>query len=98
MIQPNWSTACPLILIPTESCPLETLHAVSALGTKLCFYSINTRDDNATIDPLAIPQNPMRVNDPAPANRWDSDILEAAGEERFRQIVEEINVGCAALV
>lgn len=37
------------------------------------------------------------MNDPAPADRWDCDILEPAGEERLRLIVNRIMEECAAL-
>ncbi|KAF9478776.1 hypothetical protein BDN70DRAFT_859523 [Pholiota conissans] len=79
------------------SCPLETLHGVSAFGTKLCFYSIHTRDKHPAIMPFGIPSDPVRLNDTAPASRWDCDILELAGEERFRAVVEEIKAVSAAL-
>ncbi|KZS99828.1 uncharacterized protein LAESUDRAFT_816829 [Laetiporus sulphureus 93-53] len=78
-------------------CPLNTLHAISAMGTKLCFYTLNTQDPAATINPPAVQRHATRVNETIPANRWADDILEDAGEQRFRAIVEEIKVGCAAL-
>lgn len=80
-----------------SACPLETLHAISALGTKLCFYSLNTRNRSAQIVPAAIPRHPTEMNDTAPADRWNYDILEPAGEERLRLIVKQIMDGCAAL-
>lgn len=65
---------------------------------KLCFYSLDTRGNDAEIVPAAIPHHTTRINDTAPATRWNYDILEAAGEERFREMVEEITAGCVALV
>ena len=49
--------------------PLPTLRGVSAIGTKLCFYTI----DKATVEmtPKQIARHPTRVNDIAPAHRWD---------------------------
>ena len=79
-------------------CPLATLHAVSALGTKLSFYSLDTTDDNADIIPRAIARHPTRVNDYAPAERWSYDILEEGGEAQLRSIIEEVQQGCAHLV
>jgi len=75
-------------------CPLSTLHAVSAMGTQLCFYSVNTTDP-AMIKPLRILEDSSEVNDLAPASRWNCDILTADGERRFRQVTEEIKQWCA---
>ncbi|KAF9648959.1 hypothetical protein BDM02DRAFT_3143411 [Thelephora ganbajun] len=80
-----------------SKCPLETLHAVSAMGTKLCFYSLDTTHDDVDIVPAAIPRHPTRVNDTAPEGRWALDILDPAGEGRLREITQEITDGCAAL-
>ncbi|CAA7260940.1 unnamed protein product [Cyclocybe aegerita] len=81
-----------------EFCPLRTLYAVSALETKLCFYNLDPRDENAEIVPLAIPRHATRLNDTAPATRWGYDILEPSREERFRKIVEEIKAGRTVVV
>jgi len=37
-----------------DRCPIPTLHAVSAIGTRLCFYTLN-QGPNAEIVPLNIP-------------------------------------------
>jgi len=65
----------------------HTLHAMSALGTKLCFYTASPPD--GMIKPKAIQRDPYRVNDVAPAGWWSMDVLEAAGEAGLRQVVEE---------
>ncbi|KAI6139999.1 hypothetical protein BKA82DRAFT_777850 [Pisolithus tinctorius] len=49
------------------------------------------------IVPAAISHHPTEMNDPAPADRWDCDILVPAGEERLRLIVNQIMEECAAL-
>ena len=67
------------------------------MGRKLCFYTLDTRDENAITVPAPIRRHPDRVNDTAPAIRWAYDILEPAGEQRFREMVEGIKVQCAAL-
>jgi hypothetical protein len=82
--------------VPAGTCPLETLYGISALGTKLCFYSLDTSDD-AVIVPAPIARHPLIINDTAPANRWDCDILEPAGEERLTEVVQKIKDRCAAL-
>ena len=77
------------------SCPLATLHGVSAIGTKLCFYTI----DKATMDmiPEQIARHPTRVNDTAPANRWDRDILQPEGETRLKAVFQEIIERCGEI-
>jgi hypothetical protein len=34
------------------------------------------------------------VNDTAPVERWDCDILDAEGEARLRAVVDEIKQAC----
>ena len=67
------------------------------MGTKLCFYTLDTRTDGATIFPPVTRRNPNMVNDTAPAVRWTQDLLEPVGEQRFREMVKEIEVKCAPL-
>jgi hypothetical protein len=66
-----------------ERCPLGTLHAISAIGTKLRFYSLNVKNRAARIDPPRIDRNPDMVNDCAPAERWNCDVLEVSGEKKW---------------
>jgi hypothetical protein len=42
------------------------------------------------LTPPPIPQNAAYVNDTAPADRWDADILTANGYNRFMNIVEQV--------
>jgi len=37
------------------------------------------------------------VNDTAPAERWNCDVLDAEGEERLRAVVNSIKEDCANL-
>ena len=67
------------------------------MGTRLCFYSINTTTQDAEIVPLLIPRHPTRVSDVAPIERWSYDVLEADGEAKLREVVEEIKRECATL-
>jgi len=76
-------------------CPIPTLHAVSAMGTRLCFYSLDTANVEASIVPLRIPRHPSIVNDTAPVQRWGCDVLDAEGETRLRAVVNEIKEACA---
>lgn len=68
------------------ACPLDTLYAISVLGTTLCFYSLDTQGSRAETVPAPI----LGVSDTAPANRWNLDVMEAAGEAQLRDIVKQI--------
>ena len=73
---------------------LTKLHGISAFGTKFCFYCL---DKNAeTVTAFHIPWSPAYVNDIAPANRWDTDILTADGYDRFMNVVAHVRVGAVA--
>ena len=63
---------------------------VSALGTKLCFYSLNATDGGAEIEPEEIPRHSTRLNDTAPADCWDCDLLDPAGEKPLREVVHKV--------
>ncbi|KAF8228267.1 hypothetical protein L208DRAFT_1404198, partial [Tricholoma matsutake] len=58
------------------------LNAVSAIGTKLCFY---TADDRVI--------TPPRIQ----RERWDCDVLEAEGAAPLKAIIHEIQQTCAQL-
>ncbi|KAG8937974.1 hypothetical protein FRC00_007021 [Tulasnella sp. 408] len=79
-----------------RDCPIPTLYGVSAFGTCLCFYSLSTIP-GSPIQPPPIPRDPEYVNDVAPEERWNEDVLEAGGETRLRQIVQEIFNECQNL-
>jgi hypothetical protein len=66
------------------------------MGTRLCFYHLDTTDLAALeVIPLNIvPRHPTRVNDTAPVERWDCDILDAEGEARLRAVVDSIKAAC----
>ena len=69
------------------------------MGTRLCFYHLDTTDVEADIIPLYnIPRHRTRVNDTAPIERWDCDVLDAEGEARFRAVVDSIMVACENIV
>jgi len=75
-------------------CPLPTLHAISAMGTKLCFYN---KSRNGPVTPHCIPPNLDPLLDVAPVERWDCDILEEDGAQKFQAVIEEIIKGCETL-
>ena len=69
--------------------PLPTLHAVSAMGTRLRFYS---KPWNGPVTPHCIPPDPDLLLE---VEHWDYDILEEDGVQKFQAIVDEITKGCA---
>ncbi|KZT08512.1 uncharacterized protein LAESUDRAFT_724020 [Laetiporus sulphureus 93-53] len=77
-----------------DNCPLPVLHAVSAFGTRLCFYR---KPQGRAMEPPSIAADPELETDTAPRERWDCDILEEEGARRFQAVVEEIKQACAAL-
>ncbi|KAI9566177.1 hypothetical protein HD554DRAFT_2174636 [Boletus coccyginus] len=80
--------------------PVPILHGVSAFGTRLCFYRLDTSTINDAagilILPTGIPRpdRPTRMSDTAPMERWDCDVLEAEGETRLRAVVDLIKAAC----
>jgi hypothetical protein len=73
---------------------LTELHGVSALGTRLCFYCLDKNTESLT--PPLIPRNAAYVNDTAPADRWDADVLTDNGYNRFMNIVDYVRALTAA--
>ena len=79
------------------ACLIPTLWAVSAMGTKLSFYHLEVVIPDVDIVPHAIARQIARVNDAVPESSWNYDILEPAGEQKFRQVVDQIKAACARL-
>jgi hypothetical protein len=67
---------------------VSELRGISALGTKLYFYSLDKNSKSLT--PLAIPRNEAYINDTTPVDRWDSDILTDDGYNRFMGVCDEV--------
>ncbi|KAF8182298.1 hypothetical protein BJ912DRAFT_978519 [Pholiota molesta] len=65
-----------------------TLYGLSAFGPKFC-----TR----RIDPPAIARDLVLVNDTAPEARWAYNLLEPAGEAKFREVVNAVKEMTAGL-
>jgi hypothetical protein len=78
-----------------EECPIPRLHAVSALGTRLCFYTFNC--DTMTIHPLRNASDPDVITDVAPAAQWEFDLLDENGEQKLREIIADVDRQCAEL-
>jgi hypothetical protein len=67
---------------------------VSAFGTRLSFYSY---DKQTLILPGRVSPHPRMETDTAPLDRWDCDILEDEGAQRFQDLVAEIKRKCDLL-
>ena len=83
------------VLHHTDDCPTPTLHAISAMGTKVRFYKLNREEGE--IKPLALPEYSAKVNDTALTEDWGCDIVEVGAEDRLRAVVDEIMQACAAM-
>ncbi|KAL4067259.1 hypothetical protein V8B97DRAFT_943359 [Scleroderma yunnanense] len=79
-------------------CPIRTLYGIIAMGTRMCFYHVDARDPHPCIVPVALSRHPTRINNPAPEEWWDCDVLKADGEARLREVVDEIMEACTELV
>jgi len=75
-----------------DICPLSKLHAISAIGTKLCFY---TAEAGRAITPPRIVADDQLAADTAPLGRWDCDVLEAEGAARLKAVVHGIHQAAA---
>ena len=64
------------------------------MGTQLCFYE---RPRSGPTSPPRFPPDSELETDTAPEARWDCNILEEEGEQRFKRMVDEIKQGCADL-
>ncbi|KAK0185582.1 hypothetical protein F5146DRAFT_1144090 [Armillaria mellea] len=78
-----------------RQCPIPTVHGVSAIGTRLCFYRLDLTQPRLQIFPPAIPGDPCFTIDTAPEERWDCSVLEAEGEVKLRAVMDEIKQACA---
>ncbi|KAK0244696.1 hypothetical protein EDD85DRAFT_760518, partial [Armillaria nabsnona] len=76
-------------------CPIPTLHGVSAIGTRLCFYRLDRTQVRLQIMPPTIPSDSLFAIDTAPEERWDCSVLDSEGEAKLRAVVDEIKQACA---
>lgn len=73
---------------------VPTLHAVSALGTKLCFYTADTA--TTTVDPAYGYMPTFESTDVPAASRWAFDVTEAEGQAKLIEVVNEVKQMCHA--
>ncbi|KAF8151808.1 hypothetical protein B0H34DRAFT_729067 [Crassisporium funariophilum] len=72
-------------------CPMSVLHAVSAFGTRLCFYTVALGDN---IKPARSPPEIPTRNDETPMEWWDCDLLDDDGAIRLKEVVNKIRNKC----
>lgn len=79
----------------TVTIPTATLYGVNAFGPQFCVYAFESA--TRSIDPPAIARGLVVVNDIAPQapGRWAYNLLEPAGEAKFREVVNAVK-GLAA--
>ncbi|KAF8953684.1 hypothetical protein BDZ97DRAFT_1871284 [Flammula alnicola] len=75
-------------------CPLPTLYAISAFGTRLSFYTVTP---GCAILPARVTASDQSTHDGTPADWWDCDILEDDGAIRLKEVVNKIRNQCENL-
>lgn len=75
--------------------PTATLYGLSAFGPQFCVYALKSA--TRSIDPYAIARDLIVVNDIAPKARWAYNLLEPAGEAKFREVVNAVKGMTAGL-
>ncbi|KIJ55181.1 hypothetical protein M422DRAFT_199271 [Sphaerobolus stellatus SS14] len=72
---------------------LPVLHGISALGTRLCIYSYQSND--GALSPIRIDANPLLMNDVAPAEWWNIDLLSDEGVVKLTEVVNDVKATVA---
>jgi hypothetical protein len=75
-------------------CPLPKLHALSAFGTRLAFYTVTS---GSAILPAKAAPNEFPTTGATPADWWDGDLLEDGGATKLKEVVDEIRTQCENL-
>lgn len=70
-------------------CPFRTLHALSAFGTRLAFYTVTPE---SPILPAKAAPSEFPTTGGTPADWWDCDLLEDDGATRLKEVVNEIRM------
>jgi len=61
------------------------------------FDALTFDKETRALQPRCITKDLYKRIDPAPATRWDVDIMTHAGEQHFRNLVAHVKVMCAGL-
>ena len=67
---------------------IPTLHGISALGPHLSFYAYSKEENS--IHPTLILCDPDQVNDRAPAERWDTELMSEIAVQRLNAIANHV--------
>lgn len=67
---------------------IPTLHGISALGPHLSFYAYS-KDENSIHPPLIL-HDPNQVNERAPAERWDTELMSDVGVRRLTAVANHV--------
>jgi len=67
---------------------IPKLYGISAIGKQLSYYEFTKASSRITPD--ALPDSFAMVMDTAPEERWDTNIMDPEGCNKFIRIVEEI--------
>ncbi|KAG8963101.1 hypothetical protein FRC00_007714 [Tulasnella sp. 408] len=70
-------------------CPISTLYGISAFGTKVCFYKLDTAE-GSVIDPPFIPRDLGGATDGVPESQWSEDVLDSGMEDELCGVLREI--------
>ncbi|KIJ53221.1 hypothetical protein M422DRAFT_25682 [Sphaerobolus stellatus SS14] len=71
-----------------DAVQLPVLYGVSALGTRLCFYSYQSNDD--ALSPIRIDAKPLLMKDVTPADWWNIDLLSDEGVIKLTEVVNDV--------
>jgi hypothetical protein len=74
---------------------IPKLYGISALGIRFSLYNYN--EATGIISPPSSSHDSMQFIDVAPVNRWNLDLLEKIGEEKFKETVAEVKAMCEAI-
>lgn len=73
-----------------ECLAIPSLHGISMLGPHLSFYTYSKSDNK--LHPPCIPSDPVYVNDVAPAQRWNTEVMSEEGIRRFTEVADHVKL------
>ena len=71
------------------------LYGVSALGSKVCYYTYD--EGSRRVSPKVIKNEQKLVIDTAPADRWSLDIMTPDRGKKLREVLNHVKAVCAQL-
>ena len=74
---------------------IPILYGMSALGSKVCFYTYDK--GTKSLSPEVIKGDQNLIFDTAPADHWSLDITTPDGEKELRRVVMHVKAMCAQL-